>query len=236
MGRELKRVAIDFKYPIGQIWKGYINPFRSMECKSCDGSGLNEKTKKLSDDWYSHLRTDMEDGWGKKITDIEVKALVEHGRLMDFTHTWTSGEGWKKKEPEYIPTADEVNEWNRNGFGHDSINHSICTKARAKHLGFYGHCEVCGGEGEIWQSDEIKKLHEDWKSFDPPTGDGFQLWNTTTEGHPMSPVFDTLEKLCEYLETENVSIFGSSTLTKQKWMETLSEDFISHKSGNMIFL
>lgn len=31
MGREMKRVPLDFDYPINQIWKGYWNPYDSME-------------------------------------------------------------------------------------------------------------------------------------------------------------------------------------------------------------
>ena len=32
----------------------------------------------------------------------------------------------------------------------------------------------------------------------PPKGEGFQLWETTTEGSPVSPVFETLDELCEW--------------------------------------
>ena len=33
--------------------------------------------------------------------------------------------------------------------GHDAINRWICVKARAKHLGIYGHCEHCE-EGVVY--------------------------------------------------------------------------------------
>jgi hypothetical protein len=37
MGRELKRVALDFNWPIGEIWHGYLNPYstRKRECPLC---------------------------------------------------------------------------------------------------------------------------------------------------------------------------------------------------------
>lgn len=146
-------------------------------------------------------------------------------------------EGDKKvecEEPEY-PTAAAVNEWNIKGFGHDSINRWICVEARAKHLGVYGECEVCGGEGELWQSDEIKKLHDDWQDFEPPTGEGFQLWETTSEGSPKSPVFTTLEELCEWCEY-NATTFGTAKTTKENWHKMLSEDNVYHQEGNAIFL
>ncbi|MBP4137437.1 hypothetical protein [Flavobacterium geliluteum] len=244
MGRELKRVPLDFNWPSNQVWKGFINPFRSQECKSCDGCGLNPATKKLQDEWYAsdnpkwvdlpNGRRYNDNGWSNHITEIEIAALIKERRLGDFTSVFKSGEGWVKKDPEYIPTPDEVNEWNRTGMGHDSINRWICVEARAKHLGIYGKCEFCEGEGEIWQSEEIKKMHDDWKDFEPPTGEGFQLWETTSEGGPNSPVFKTLDELCEWCG-DNATTFGSSKATKEQWKSML-KDFVHHQSGNMIFL
>lgn len=52
MGREIKRVALDFNWPIGFIWKGYQNPYRPIECKKCLGSGLNEASERLERTWY----------------------------------------------------------------------------------------------------------------------------------------------------------------------------------------
>ena len=245
MGRELKRVPLDFKWAKNQVWKGYINPFHSMECKSCGGYGLNPATKKISDDWYTHLRTDGKLGWSKDLTDVEVAALAEHGRLDEMIpgrpfldeednkwKAWVNKELVEVLQPLY-PTAKSVNEhFASRPFGHDSCNHWLCTKARAIHLGVYGKCEYCGGEGHIWQSDEIKNLHEDWKSFEPPVGEGYQLWETTSEGSPVSPVFDSLDKLCEWLE-DGASTFGSSKATKEQWMKMLSADLFIVEDKSM---
>lgn len=260
MGRELRKVALDFVWPVGQLWKGFVNPFHSQKCESCDGSGQNPATKKLSDDWYSFGKEDwvyLDNGrrynnaaWQNHITEIEIDALLKADRLWDFTRIPINKEqedivkkrmaeghnSWLPFNNGKIPTPDEVNNWNRRGMGHDGSNQWICVRARAEHLGVYGSCEFCDGEGEIWQSEEIKKLHDDWKEFDPPTGEGFQLWSTTTEGHPMTPVFNSLEALCEYCEKENVSVFGSNGATKEKWMKMLSDDHVYHQEGNIIFV
>jgi hypothetical protein len=247
MGRELKRMPLDFNWPIDQLWKGFVNPYHSQECKACERTGLNPATKKISDAWYSFGKAKWVNvnanrryndlAWSNHLTQLEVEALVEAGRLYDFTHDFVPGEGWKEKVPAYRPTAEEVNEWNKTSMGHDSINQWICVKARAKSLGVYGHCEHCGGEGEIWQTEEIKKLAEDWQEFQPPVGDGFQLWSTTTEGHPMTPVFATLEALCEHCEVEGVSVFGSDTMSKAEWMKSLGGDnIVTHVVGNLVFI
>lgn len=239
MGRELKRVPIDFQWPIGQIWKGYLNPFRSFECKACEGTGLNPETKKIDDEWYSFDKQEYvyfdenkrynKLAWSNNLTQEDVDELVKEGRLIDFTHTFVSGEGWKKKNPEYHPTAQEVNEWQRGpGFGHDSINRWICRNAKAKRLGVYGLCPVCD-DGQIWQTPEIKKLHDEWKSFEPPTGEGFQLWETTSEGSPKSPVFKTIDDLCEWCSS-NATTFASFKATKEEWRKMLDNDFVSHNN------
>jgi hypothetical protein len=52
----------------------------------------------------------------------------------------------------------------------------------------------------------------------------------------MTPVFASLEDLCEYCEKEKVSSFGFSTLTKEQWFNNLSGDTFVHKEGNVIFI
>ena len=244
MGQMLKRVPIDFDWPINQIWKGYINPFRSQKCNPCDGTGLNPATKKLSDDWYSFDRSEWiylsdnrrynNKAWQYHLVQEEVDALTERGRLMEFTHTWKEGEGWRPKDPPYVPAAEEINRWSIRGVGHDSINQWICVESRARRLGVYGHCGFCNGEAEIWQTEDIKRLHEAWESFEPPTGDGYQLLETTSEGSPISPVFATLDCLCAWA-AENTSTFADAKATPEEWRRMLEENFVHHKQGNIIF-
>ena len=53
----------------------------------------------------------------------------------------------------------------------------------------------------------------------PPLGDGYQLWETTSEGSPMSPVFETPEELAEWLEATEASSFGPMTCSYDQWLE-----------------
>jgi hypothetical protein len=88
----------------------------------------------------------------------------------------------------------------------------------------WGVCPVCKGEG---LDPAAKAAYDAWKSYDPPKGPGFQLWTTTNEGAPISPVFETLDALCAYLEP-NVSVFGYEKTMKEKWKEMLEADFVHH--------
>ena len=56
------------------------------------------------------------------------------------------------------------------------------------------------------------------KRKDPPKGEGWQMWETTSEGSPMSPVFSTPEELAHWLAGTGASSFGSSTATYEQWL------------------
>jgi len=137
--------------------------------------------------------------WDERLEEEDVLALVKGERLWDFTRTWTRGEGWKRKNPPVVPTPEEVNAWSRKGFGHDCINQWICVSARAKKAKVKTGCPDCKGSGEYWPDPEDKKKAKKWKEYEPPKGPGWQLWETVSEGSPMSPVFVTAEGLAAWI-------------------------------------
>lgn len=203
MGREIKRVAAGFDWPIDVTWTGYVSPYHAQKCEVCDGYGLNPATKLIEQSFYAH---DMDPAlrWRDKITQDEVQALADAGRLNDFTHNFIPGQGWVKKDPPCVPTAEEVNAANRSygvpgRMGHDAINRWILVETRAKRLGVYGECAHCKGEGSLWFSEEIKAAAEAWEPRDPPSGDWWQVWQTVGDGSPLTPAFATREELIDYL-------------------------------------
>jgi hypothetical protein len=267
MSREVRMVPMNFAWPIGKIWKGFLNPFyeQSKECPFCDGSGYSPEAKNLKDKWYGYVPFCPEErgsvpfttdnkiiialakrnslyqiereavrlcehfngSWMHHLNNDDVIALIKGNRLYDFTHTWTKESGWQPKSPPYIPTAIEVNEWSLKGFGHDAINQWIATKAECKRLGYKTGCNFCAGSGELWPSKKVKKQYESWKKFDPPAGKGWQMWETVSEGSPMSPVFSTAEELAHWLADNGASSFGHMTATYEQWLATI-------KSGSAV--
>ena len=143
MGRELKRVPLNFDYPLHKVWYGYYDKYFNF-CHSdysagCDGCKAYAKIKEIP--FHSYGCPDFESYYG-------------------------------------IDNAQKV--------------------------------EV-------------------------PEGEGYQLWETTSEGSPVSPVFKTLDELCEWCE-DNATTFAQFKATKEEWKEMLDQDFVCHKQGNMIFI
>jgi hypothetical protein len=136
---------------------------------------------------------------------------------------WESGEQIEVNEPRY-PLAEDVNKWSRSGMGHDSINQWICVEVRAKRLGVYGHCSVCSGKGKIDNPvKHVQKMHDEWEEYEPPEGEGYQLWETTSEGSPISPVFDSAEALAKWCEN-GATIFGSQKVSQKDWLKMFLSD------------
>ncbi len=222
MSRDVKRGPKGFDWPVGQIWNGYLCPINPQHCNPCDGDGHNPETHQIAEDFYDFSCTGRK--WVDAITQDEVQALVDRGRLMDFTHTWTQGVGWQRRQDEYTPSAQQINEANRAAsvFGHDAINRWILIETRAKRLGVYGKCSGCGGDGQLFASDAQRKAYDEWRGTEPPEGDWYQMWETTTEGSPMSPACETPEALADWLVANNASAAGSMTATREEWLNMIA--------------
>jgi len=76
-----------------------------------------------------------------------------------------------------------------------------CLKTRCARLGIVVHCDVCQGEGCVWSSPELRRLSDAWEPSEPPAGEGWQVWETVSEGSPITPVFATPEELARHLST-----------------------------------
>jgi hypothetical protein len=238
MSREVKRVPLDFVWPMNKVWQGYLTPDRLHEdkCPDCK-NGYSPEAQHLFDLWYGYVPFEPADsgstpltsdtpavrmraernvaqspdyyGTGEfaiwregerlarlwngmlshHLTDDDVAALVEAGRLMDFTHTWTKGVGWQPNEPMVVPSAEQVNNWSLHGLGHDSLNASVVIGARCKRLGVPEACATCGGHSTVERYPGQRAEAEAWK----------ELWETVSEGSPVTPVFSSADDLVTYL-------------------------------------
>jgi len=133
--------CVNFYFEVGR---------ESKDCQTCGQEGYNPETRKILDDFYDFDETGRR--WCDNITQDEVDALVEAGRLRHW-------DAEKKCWVQVTRTADEVNAANKRGhktrshqdmLSHDGINRHILIEARAKRLGVYGLCPKCEGRGYVY--------------------------------------------------------------------------------------
>ena len=151
MGRELRRVPMDFDYPLHMVWHGYL---------------------------IGNVRTCFEES-------------VYGERLCNSCKTTAKVKG--------VPfTSFGCPDWDE------------------------------------YLKEPIKKLKE---MLAPPVGEGYQLWETTSEGSPISPVFATIDELCEWCEN-GATIIGSVKLSKEEWKKSLVEPDspVLYESNGIVYI
>ena len=265
MGRELKRVPLDFDWPLMQPWKGYLNPhYVAKDCAACQGQGWSPEAKHMNDLWYGYVPFKPEDrgsmpflptdavavtwakwqcertpnyygtgplaiqreaericriwnsSWRYHLNADDLVAVLAKGRIHDLTHTWSKETKWVKRDPMPVITPRQWNEHHcLNGL--DDPGRYAVMKAEAIRLGVAMGCSVCQGEYQIWPSPEAKTLYENWEKEEPPVGEGYQVWETVSEGSPTSPVFTTARDLARHMATTR---HGADEGTSEKvWMQ-----------------
>lgn len=149
----------------------------------------------------ARLRDLFNSRWMHHLTQVDVDVLLAEGRLRDLTHQWTKETGWQPREGAEHPTAAQVNEWSLTGFGHDSSNAWYVIKARCARYGSPTKCHVCDGHGSHEVYPGQREDREKWEPTEPPEGPAYQLWETVSEGSPISPVFAEPEGLARWMSS-----------------------------------
>jgi hypothetical protein len=204
MGREVKRVALNYEFKINEVWPGYINP-HYRQCRHCDHgytkaglrfndlvalimlSGEDARRGKCHPYFYN---APLHNSAGNFVPSPEMAALTEGlaGRAMGF-------------------------------IGHDSLDRWSAVrkiKAAAGVPDDWGFCPHCKGEAV---DPDVMEAYEAWTQTEPPAGEGWQLWETTSEGSPQTPVFETPEELARYCTDSKVSSIGYQSETYETWLK-----------------
>jgi hypothetical protein len=217
MSREVRRVPLDFNQPIGQVWPGYLMPddLDLPECPDCKhgterSTGYSLPAWGMTQTFYSHqfygMPRDVQDrlAWRDKISQDEVDNLLANSYLR----TWVPNPDGGRGRWEALPrTAEEVNASQRGLNGHDSGAMHTLVRYRCERLGLPFYCDTCHGDGHLGTPEQVA-AQEAWEPTDPPVGDGWQLWETTTEGSPKSPIYATSAELVDWMTTHPCGFAG----------------------------
>jgi len=217
MGREIKRVPLDFDWPLDKVWQGFLLPERFHEdpCPDCC-HGLTPARA-----WVEQMADLL------LMLDDDVRDQERGRETHPYFESLPKPYGNERDRPTAFrairPSAD-IRELGtglagREGsvFGHDACDRwSTANKiiaAAGLDPDVWGICQRCCGHASIERYAGQRDEAESWRSTGPPEGEGWQLWETVSEGSPISPVFATGEELAGWMASPAYTWGASSPLT-----------------------
>jgi hypothetical protein len=206
MSREVKRVPLDFAQPINEIWPGYLGPVLPR-CEPCNGVGYTGAGQWVQT--ISVLLGQLGEDIPRQFQDGPRGELHPYlGVLMNRPTTLMTGVNPWAPPATIRPTADILDFLTGlTGQPADRFTGPLANPgyeiaaALIRHAGLpekWGWCPVCDGTGTAGTPEE-RKAADEWARTDPPAGDGWQLWETVSEGSPITPVFATPEELAAHI-------------------------------------
>lgn len=204
MSRQVKRVALDFEWPLSKVWEGFLLPQR-LHAAPCPAGvdcqhgttrarawvkGLAHLCLMLDDDLQDQLR-------GRKLHPYlaNVPSYTNGARPSVDIHEF--GVGLAGREGGFL--------------GHDSIDSWQAQRKLIEAAGLdpdtWGICPTCKGAAAVEVFPGQAAEAESWEPTEPPAGDGWQVWESVSEGSPVTSVFETPEGLARHL-VEHPGLLG----------------------------
>jgi len=221
MRREIRRVPLDFDWPLNKIWEGFVNPYGGpCPAKAC-GECFNGVTAGRA---YVTAIAQL-------LAVAGSDALGRRGTRL-WPHPYIAELPMAPRFPKYDgpavgPTSDLAELTGALAgrspavclFGHDACDQLSIEEKLIEAAGLdpkrWGICPVCEGEADDPSQREAVKS---WKETPPPKGDAWQLWETVSEGSPISPPKASPEELARWLADNGVSSFGYNTEDYDTWL------------------
>lgn len=204
--RTMKRVPLDFDWPLDKTWGGYLNE-HYRKCPECEG-GRTSAREYLEALVRLILLVGADAHRGEQHPyflnfPVEVPYGVASPDMVELTT------GLAGRAPQDGPFG-----------GHDACDLWAATRAIVGAAGLdpktWGICAHCEGQAI---DPEAAEACEDWEPTEPPEGEGWQLWETVSEGSPISPVFATADELADWcVATDGALGPGGAALPKQRWL------------------
>lgn len=228
MSRQLYRVPLDFDWPLNKVWQGFINP----HYKPCPKEAVGECSGGTNGDgrWLDAIARFIalvgeEAAAAPYAEQLRMRRRIyPHPYLTHFTQAPRVGRGdriaplgadmvrlvegltGQKVEPlKLIPIP-----------GH-KIGLALLKAAGLEADETWGICATCGGKGV---DPAALAAYEAWKASPPPSGEGWQLWETVSEGSPISPVFKSREELVRHLVGKGYSPKAAEAFCESGWAPT----------------
>jgi hypothetical protein len=159
------------------------------------------------------------------LSQQDVDELYDMGEMDRLTHKYDRDLGeWVDVSNGHRYSAAEINVMQSN-FIANPVDMWSFLKMRAARDGFDIACKTCGGDGSAEKWVGQKKAAKKWKPTKPPKGPAWQLWETTSEGSPVTPAFDTPEELARHMIRDGGDFEKAlEFVTGEGWAPTMVSD------------
>lgn len=222
MGREVRRVPIDFDWPQHQVWQGYLIPdeFREGHCSDCAYGATDAR------EWLrgvAYIIAGLADDAGDEAMGRPMHPYLQPLREISYNRA----EG--RPGQQFAEFADGIAPDAASGFIGRDVYRILTALINAAGLPEgWGTCPTCQGYGTVERYAGQRAEADAWEPTDPPTGEGWQMWETTSEGSPISPVFGTAEELAEWLAGTGASLFGKFAADRDHWLRVILGEEFAH--------
>jgi hypothetical protein len=236
MGRKLRRVQLDFQWPLNQVWQGYVNP-HIRPCpedgRTCFGGStaaakwldaVAQLLALLGSDAAEAQRREPPRGvfphpWLREWNLAPKRPLARQvqDRIDALPNRVQRNRAYAAEDAraELLPLTPELLDVLERFSGkpvetafRGASNHYNMRRAFLKFAGVdgeWGICSTCGGDAI---DPAIREAYEKWEPSDPPQGEGWQLWETVSEGSPISPVFPSARELAHWCASQDPAFVG----------------------------
>jgi len=267
VSREVRRVPLDFTWPLDKVWSGYVRPTELSlpTCPDCGGAGWSGGAQ-----WLRSIVATLGMAAGhaaatargekyrgdrgtihpylaeypqRPTRRIEVTPTPEQvtaaseaverieretGRaapvvLQRAARGYPDTVGYELVEPTldlaelYAGLAgtpvERLDQYSNSSAEYTALQ--VLVRAAGLDPETWLSCTACGGSGEQG-TPEQRAASEAWGFTDPPTGEGWQMWETVSEGSPISPVFPDREGLIVWLTRDYRWGAQSHPLTREQ--------------------
>lgn len=242
MGREIRRVPLDFEWELNKRWEGFLNPL-GKACPEDQKTCFNGETS--ASQWLSALlrilvvaADDALDGGKRKerggnfphpyLVELPTAPTYEIPKNKDrevYAREWARRT--RDRENFVLPPskdlADLVSGFTEpdsylksflGGSANFEIRKALIVAAKLDPE-TWGICPVCKGQA---MDPAVQEAYDAWEETPPPEGEGWQLWETVSEGSPVSPVLPTREAFIEYLMSLGSTRSAAEAFVTQGWV------------------
>ncbi|MEU4234893.1 hypothetical protein AB0F17_62360 [Nonomuraea sp. NPDC026600] len=199
MSVEVRRVPLNFDAALGKVWNGYMLPeeLRLLPCPACR-RGYTAAREWV--DALAFLLLMLPDE--TPAAAVRKRARGRSAAMHPFVASLMERPSERPDDGIEELTAGLAGRPPRDG-DHDDLDVMKASRAIVAAAGLdpdvWGVCNRCGGRAQIEAYPGQRDQAGAWEPTPPPSGEGWQLWNTAGDPAPVTPVFANADELVDHL-------------------------------------